>query len=238
MIKNIIFLSFYVLVFLPKISYAVQDLPKEEKEIYQRFLKGELIYKPNRENDDGKISLPISSLRDPLNGTFDLSSCGDASKYLSISTGYRKEKKSENENKIEIWITPRFLIKKELTTTAQHFQEILKEYEPEWPNTAPVGLFWTWGKWDELERYHYLTSVGLITLGADDLMEQFGWSRTSNAAEIKGKFRLAGRSAGGSWSSTESARQTVILEKSDRFRLHFFSDCFLDPAGRTERDIK
>eukprot|EP01099_Mayorella_cantabrigiensis_P008686 TRINITY_DN820_c0_g2_i1.p1 TRINITY_DN820_c0_g2~~TRINITY_DN820_c0_g2_i1.p1 ORF type:complete len:272 (+),score=4.22 TRINITY_DN820_c0_g2_i1:221-1036(+) len=110
------------------------------EEIYRKFLKGTLIYKPEKESEVGRIDLAISALRNPLDGTFDLSQCGDAGKYLSISTGYRKKKKSENSGKIEIWITPRFLIKKELVTTAKKYEDIMEK----WKFNAHVGPFWTW----------------------------------------------------------------------------------------------
>jgi hypothetical protein len=36
---------------------------------------------------------------------------------------------------------PRFLIEKEIGTTAAHFSEIMGDG----PSTAPFGIFWTWG---------------------------------------------------------------------------------------------
>lgn len=38
--------------------------------IYQRFLNGKLIYKPNKDNDIGKVELRIADLANPLQGTF------------------------------------------------------------------------------------------------------------------------------------------------------------------------
>src|SRR3990167_3382159 len=122
------------------------------EEIYDRFLSGKLIYKPDPNSDEGKVELRIADLADPLEGTFDLSRCGDTSKYLSISTGYRKGKKPENAKKVEIWICPRFLIEKELNTTAKYFKVI---YDGEWEETAEVGMFWTWGETDDMRDYHY-----------------------------------------------------------------------------------
>lgn len=82
-------------------------------------------------------------LANPLEGTFDLSQCGDAAKYICISTGYRKGKKETNRNKIEIWITPRFLIEKELNTTSQQYKTIMDPTE--WPTSKPLGIFWNLG---------------------------------------------------------------------------------------------
>lgn len=128
--------------------------------IYQRFLKGVLIYRPQQGSDVGRIDLPIAALGNPLEGMFDLSQCGDAGKYLSISTGYRKGMKAENANKVEIWLAPRFLIKKELKTTAAHFQKIMGN----WNDNNPVGMFWTWGGWSDLEYYDSLITENMYTL--------------------------------------------------------------------------
>jgi len=124
------------------------------EEIYQRFLKGVLVYRPKSGSEEGRIDLPIASLLNPLEGMFDLSQCGDASKYLSISTGYRKGKKIENEDKVEIWLTPRFLVEKEIQGEAQHLQTI---FPNKWPAEAPIGIFWNWGGWNCMSWYNYLT---------------------------------------------------------------------------------
>jgi hypothetical protein len=136
------------------------------EQVYERFLKGKLIYKPDPKSDEGRVELLICELKNPLEGTFDLSKCGDTGKYLSINTGYRKGKKQENANKLEIWFVPRFLVKKELDTTAQHFKEI---FPAKWPKTAPVGIFWTQGSWDYLDSYDYITTESMENLSINDL---------------------------------------------------------------------
>ena len=103
------------------IRVAIPEVACGYEEVYERFLKGKLIYKPQEGSDVGRIDLPIAALANPLEGTFDLSKCGDAGNYFSISTGYRKQKIAKNESKVEIWFAPRFLIEKELKTTASHF---------------------------------------------------------------------------------------------------------------------
>ena len=126
-------------------------------------------YKPNKDNDVGKIELCICDLANPLEGTFDLSKCGDAENHLSISTGYRKGKKPENANKVEIWFAPKFLIGSELKTTARHFRGIYNN----WSDNAPVGIFWTWGGWDELDWYDYLTTEDMDNLSKINLYENY-----------------------------------------------------------------
>ena len=131
--------------------------------VYQRFLKGALVYRPTPGSDAGKIELPIGALANPLKGTFDLSRCGDTGNYLSIATGYRKGKNPQNKDKVEIWIAPRFMIEKELATTAGHFKEIMGKWNKE---RAPVGLFWTWGNWESGEAsMDYLTDNSFARVG-------------------------------------------------------------------------
>ncbi len=145
-------------------------LKSQDEAVYRRFVNGVLIYRPNPESDDGKIVLPIADLPNPLEGTFDLSQCGEAGKDLSISTGYRKGKKAENANKQEIWFTPRFLVEKELHGTASHFKGI---FPARWTNNAPVGIIWTWGDWEGMDSYDYLTGQSMEVLSNNNLYKKW-----------------------------------------------------------------
>ena len=139
---------------------------KGNEGIYRRFFKGELIYRPKGINKtEGEIRLRIADLKNPLEGTFDLSQCGDAGNYLSINTGYRKGKKQENANnanKVEIWLTPRFLVEKEQSGSAKHLQPIMSK----WSKDISVGVLYTWGGWDDMSYFDY----NIIT--SDDLMSK------------------------------------------------------------------
>jgi hypothetical protein len=115
-----------------------------------------------------KKELPIRALANPLEGTFDLSGCGDTGQYLSIATGYRKAQKAENASKVEIWLAPRFLVERGLATTAKHLQPIMGRWDAA---AAPVGLFWTYGGWGNAD-YEYLVSESLDLLGSEDLWEK------------------------------------------------------------------
>jgi serine/threonine protein kinase len=149
---------------------AIPLVAQGHEAIYQRFLNGVLIYRPNGDgNDNGRINLPIRELGNPLEGTFDLSRCGDTGKYLSIATGYRKGKKPENASKVEIWFAPRFLIEKELNGSAAHFKPIMGN----WKQEAPVGMFCTWGGWDSLSDYDYLTTESMDNLSKINLYENW-----------------------------------------------------------------
>jgi energy-coupling factor transporter ATP-binding protein EcfA2 len=134
-------------------SFAVSRTIKDEildvcrgyEEVFQRFLNGKLIYRPTAGSDVGKIELSIRSLANPLDGTFDLSRCGNAGQYLSISTGYRKAKIAANADKIEVWVVPKFVVKKDIATLPCYL-EILSE----WKTDAPFGVFWTYGNWNSM----------------------------------------------------------------------------------------
>ncbi len=151
----------------------IPDIARGYEEIYLRFLNGKLIYRPTEGSDAGKIELLIRDIMNPntLEGTFDLSRCGDTGKYLSINTGYRKGKKAANKDKVEIWFSPRFLIEREIGTRSGHFREILTDAK--WPPAAEIGIFWTWGSWDNLNWYDYLTTNTIDQLGDNNLYNKW-----------------------------------------------------------------
>ena len=137
------------------------------------FLNGKLIYTPQ---DGGKvIELLISDLWNPLEGTFDLLQCGDTGEYLSISTGYHKGNRPENDGKVEIWFAPRFLVKKEIDTTAGYLKAI---FPSKWSESAQVGMLVTSG-WGMLCMYDYLTTENVDNLSKINLYEN--WKKASVA---------------------------------------------------------
>ena len=148
---------------------VIPEIATGYEKIYSSFVLGKLIYKPDPNSDTGKIELPFRDLANPLEGEFNLIDCGNSSKYISISTGYRKSKKSKNSYKIEIWLAPRFLIEKEINLTARHFQPIMAEWNAK---DAPIGIFWAWGGWEELGHYDYFTASESM-LSTDNLYEKW-----------------------------------------------------------------
>ncbi|MCE3231158.1 MAG: hypothetical protein K0R52_1086 [Alphaproteobacteria bacterium] len=130
---------------------------------YLRFLNGALIYTPAQGN---KVTLPIAKLANPLEGTFDLSQCGDTGKYLRIATGYRKDVK--NDRKVEIWFTPRFLVESNLKASASHFQPIFGK----WDARNAVGIFWSRSN-DALKDFDYLTTQTMDELGSENLYDKW-----------------------------------------------------------------
>ena len=150
---------------------VIPEIAKGNEEIYKRFVMGKLIYKPDPNSDIGKIELPIKDLKNPLSGTFDLINCGESSENLSISTGYRKNKKVENADRVEVWFTPRFLIEKKINSETMHFQQIMDEWVPE---DAPVGIFWNWGNWENVNLYDYLVDNTEEQLSSNNLYRKWG----------------------------------------------------------------
>ncbi|MBX9703462.1 MAG: hypothetical protein K2Q34_05075 [Alphaproteobacteria bacterium] len=160
--------------------------------VYRRFINGKLIYKPNRDNEVDRIEIPFSILSSPLEGTFDLSDkskFGDIGDKISISAGYRKEQKAENKGKVEVWIVPKFVVEKNLATTAKHLATILDKF------TSPVGVFWTWGKWNNMDCYDYLTSQNFDELSnGENLYEKYArcctWSTAAGWCQLVRRFYL------------------------------------------------
>jgi len=175
---------------LVEVRAPIPPIVQGHEKNYQRFLNGMLIYRPNRDgNDVGRINLPIRDLNNPLEDTFDLSQCGEMEKYFSISTGYRKGKKPENEKRLEIWFSPQFLIKGELSTTAKHFQPIFGN----WKESTEVGIFWTWGGWgaDDTDM-DYLVTETMDDLSKVNLYEN--WKKS--AGVLRPAVRKGGPAAG------------------------------------------
>ena len=150
------------------LDIAIPEVARGYEDVYRRFLGGKLIY--TDPTSKAKTELPIRALANPLEGTFNLSGCGDTGNYLSISTGYRKGVKAENSSKVEIWLAPWFLVNKNLTSTAKHLQPIMGSWDAA---KAPVGLFWTWGGWSDLGWYDYLVTNSLDQVGSEDLLEKY-----------------------------------------------------------------
>ena len=147
---------------------AIPEIARGYEDIYRRFLGGKLIY--TDPTSKAKRELPIRALANPLEGTFDLSGCGDTGQYLSISTGYRKGVKAENKSKVEIWLAPWFLVNKNLSSSANHLQPIMGNWDAA---AAPVGLFWTWGGYNNLDWYEYLVTNSFSVMGSEDLYEKY-----------------------------------------------------------------
>ena len=82
--------------------YNIID-PKEI-EIFEKFYNGALIYRPDPESNEGMVTLFISALKNPLEGTFNLSTFGGTGDYLSIATGFRKVMISSNSSQfVTMW---------------------------------------------------------------------------------------------------------------------------------------
>lgn len=128
---------------------GVPEIARGYEAIYERFMGGSLIYRPTEGSDVGQIVMPFSDFVNPntLEGTFDLSRCGDIEKYISIATGYRKKKTISSG--LQIWFVPKFLVEREITTTAGHFRDILDKWN------SPFGIFWTIGCCLDANEYDY-----------------------------------------------------------------------------------
>ena len=53
-----------------------------------------------------------------------------------------------------------------------------------WKQEAPVGMFWTWGGWDGLSDYDYLTSENMDDLSKINLYENGKKARTHESASV------------------------------------------------------
>jgi hypothetical protein len=133
---------------------VIPEIARGYEEEYKLFYNGKLVYRPTSGTDEGKIELPIAALANALEGRFDLGRCGDTGMYLSINTGYKKEKKLENIERTEIWLVPRFL----LESAPPQYRRIMDQWRLN--AESKIGILWTWGGDDNLEWFDSLTTQG------------------------------------------------------------------------------
>ncbi len=148
---------------------------QEDEAIFKIFSNGKLVYKPNENNNEGKIELLFSEFANPFNGVFDLSNCGDVSQYLRITTNpsiFFALEEDRNAT-LNILIAPHYLINKFLSTSAQPFAGIMPDWEKA---TAPVGIFWRMSTWADKNNYDYLTTKSIEWLSGHDLEQ--AWADT------------------------------------------------------------
>lgn len=144
------------------------DLPaiaRGNEEVYRRFMNGALVYKPNENNDSDMIRFPFSYWVNPetMRGECDLSRCGNIGQYLSINAGYRDT--NRNIRKVEVWITPRFVLQKGLGESFGHYNNIKADWQ------SDVGILWTYGTWGAANGdCDYLTNQNFDIISSQNLL--------------------------------------------------------------------
>lgn len=133
------------------------------------FYNGVLKYTPT---DDGQtVSLKFSDLNE--DGTFDLSACGNKDRYLVITTKMDRFFKvgEENENKVVVLITPRYLVEQRITASPTHpVAALMADGDPD---KAPMNMFWRWGNDTNLTDVDYLTTASAREISSRNLYENW-----------------------------------------------------------------
>lgn len=187
---------------LSRLEDRIPRITTNDEKIYNRFIKGKLIYKPNKDNDIGRVEIPFSTLSEPLNGVFDLSDkskFGDLDEYLSISTGYHMQQNTK-EKKVKIYIVPRFVVFDDSENTSH-----LVRVKNNW-HKNDIGIFSKWGDWTDSSCYdfsHYdfaqLASRNLYQLDCDSgIWGMYGVLSRIDSLIKNGRF-FYGRESGSEW---------------------------------------
>lgn len=119
------------------------------EDIYERFSKGESLYLAESGDNKKIIRLKISNLKE---GKFDLSACGDAAKYLTVTINplefftYIEKKYFE----LVILIAPTYLIKQRINTCAAPFARIMNKLDEK-----DFIIAWRFRSWEDLSKYAY-----------------------------------------------------------------------------------
>lgn len=133
---------------------------EEDKKTFETILNGKLVWQAPGP-DANKIELPFSDFPNPFKCTFNLSDCGKAAKYLTITQNLETFFAVETENpKLHVLITTHFWIEKYISTTPSTFASPLVDILDElWDKgKAPIGIFWRWSGENDLQCIDYLAS--------------------------------------------------------------------------------
>lgn len=140
---------------------------EQDKKNFEKFYNGQVIHTdPETKNT---TILRVSDLPNPVEDEFDLSWC-NAEKHLSIHTGRKKGKILRNSDKIEIWLTPWFMIQNEFQNPKNCFERVSLDMEQ---RTWSTAVFWTRGNSDRLKEYDYFSDTQLLDLNKDNLYSMY-----------------------------------------------------------------
>lgn len=137
-------------------TIKIPAIAKGYEDVYLQFLKLKLVYKPDPKSDAGRKEFPIASLANPLEGTFDLSGCGDSGRHIQVSTGFRTRVDPINKTKAEIWIVPQFVLQRD--PRAKPVNDFLETLPIE--RNKPFAIMYTWGGWNDLSWYEVVGTNG------------------------------------------------------------------------------
>lgn len=132
-------------------------------------LEGELIY--TSDYNGQQFTYKINDL--VKEWTLELSNeviFGDIANYLVITTDLTKFLKigGENKDRTVMLIAPWFLIEENLNSTAKSLKYIMTTWNKE---AYPIGIFWRYGNWDNLEWCDYLTNQNVDIISEKNFYE-------------------------------------------------------------------
>jgi hypothetical protein len=134
-----------------------------------------LFYNGNFDYAPTNGSTPVTSKFPGLNkdGVVDLSTCGDAGKYLVITTSMNQFFKvgEENKDKTVVGIMPCYRVLQEIQNSPKHpFFPLMAHLNPD---KAPVVLFWRWGNETNLTWFDHLTTASMREISSRNLYENW-----------------------------------------------------------------
>ena len=134
----------------------------------RQFPRGILHYTPPPESSE-VVLLPFSNLTD---GTFDLSTCGNAGTHLRITTSPNSffEVKGANENKLVVLIGYRNFIARGIFSPEHPFGSLMERWDGD---QAPVGIFWRWGNAEALTWFDHLTTAPITFISSMNLFDNW-----------------------------------------------------------------
>lgn len=174
----------------PDQKFSKNGLTDPNENIYQIFLNGRLVYKPDSKSDNGKIVFKILDFLPSPFGTFNLSQCGNTAECLMITTDPSVFFEiDETDPKFKILIGSKFLIQRFKNTHTSRFAAILDNWDND---KAPIGLFWTGADY-ELSSYDYLVSSPMVEMSSRHLYQNWQMAaRTQKQYGMRWMARVSG----------------------------------------------
>ncbi len=135
----------------------------------RRFYDGAILFRPTPGNDQGMITLDIASLKNPFCDTFDLSTCGDRSTFVVLTTDIKRffEYGGKNQGRVVILFMLHGLAEQQVKSTSYHpFERIMDGWDPD---KAPVGIVLRLGNHANSNWFDYVTGLSLAEISSKNL---------------------------------------------------------------------
>lgn len=144
---------------------CVKTFADQRETAYRRYIRGVLIYKPDPHSNTGRVEFPFADVvrrEHNMCRQIVLTGCGNANEYFIMHLGRRPGRWHLHQNRIEIWIAPKFS-----TEGIGYYNHIQSMFASE------LAIFRTWGNWDTNEWFDYCVTEDFSSIQRKNFWEMF-----------------------------------------------------------------